>query len=100
MKEYTFLTIIATILAFILDFKLKTLLFKKKIFLIFWLVMLFFMILVNGYLTSRPIVLYNSNFNLGIRIFSIPVEDFLFGFSLIYFNLIIWEYSKKRCQKK
>ncbi|HEY9188335.1 MAG TPA: lycopene cyclase domain-containing protein [Bacteroidota bacterium] len=100
MKEYTFLTIISTFIAFLLDLKLKTFLFRKRSFAIFWLVMIIFMLIVNGYLTSRPIVLYNSDFNLGLRIFSIPVEDFLFGFSLIYFNLIIWEYSKKKCPKK
>lgn len=54
------------------------------------------MIIVNGYLTYRPIVIYNPSYYLNIRFFSIPVEDFLFGFSLIYFNLIIWEYFKQK----
>jgi lycopene cyclase domain-containing protein len=41
------------------------------------------MLIFNGYLTARPIVLYNSAYQLGWRIFTIPVEDFLYGYSLI-----------------
>lgn len=96
MKEYTLLVIISSIVVIILDFALKTKILAGKIFYIFWSIALVLMLIVNGYLTYRPIVIYNDGMNLGVRLFSIPVEDFLFGFSLILLNLIIWEYTGKR----
>ena len=41
------------------------------------------MLLFNGYLTARPVVLYNPHFQLDWRIFTIPVEDFFYGYSLL-----------------
>jgi lycopene cyclase domain-containing protein len=58
--------------------------------------MFIFILIINGYLTWRPIVIYGEAFYLGIRVFTIPVEDFLFGFSLITLNLIIWECFDKK----
>ncbi len=99
MKEYTLLSLAAVIAGLLIDWRLKTFVFRKRSFLIFWPIIFAFMLLVNGYLTWRPIVLYNSEFFMGARLFTIPYEDFFYGFSLIYFNLIIWEYGKKNEKK-
>ena len=40
-------------------------------------------IVVNGFLTGIPIVLYNDAENLAIRIGSIPLEDFFYSFSML-----------------
>lgn len=98
--EYTYLTLIFVIIIFILDMLLGTKLFCKKSFWIFWGVMAIMIFIINGYLTWRPIVTYNNFFNLNLRIFTIPVEDFFFGFSLLTFNLIIWEFTSKKWEKK
>ena len=49
--------------------------------------------LVNSVLTGsfidEPVVWYNNLENLGIRIFTVPVEDIGYAFSLILFNLIV-----------
>jgi lycopene cyclase domain-containing protein len=92
MKEYTILASLFVILTVILDLVLGTKLTTKKKFWAFWTVMFVLIIIVNSYLTWRPIVIYGNSFYLGIRLFTIPVEDFLFGFSLITFNIILWEY--------
>ncbi|MFO7998375.1 MAG: lycopene cyclase domain-containing protein [Bacteroidales bacterium] len=44
---------------------------------------------VNGVLTSLPVVRYNDMENLGVRLFSIPVEDtvYLMGMMLIVFTV-------------
>jgi lycopene cyclase domain-containing protein len=98
--EYTILAFTSAILVIILDFVLGTRLVLNKKFWVFWIVMFVLIFIVNGYLTWRPIVLYGDEFYLHIRLFTIPVEDFLFGFSLITSNIIIWEYFTARMEKK
>ncbi len=99
MKEYTLISVISVIAAIALDTVLKTKLILNKKFWVFWAVMFVLLFIVNGYLTWRPIVQYGETFLLGIRLFTIPVEDFLFGFSLITSNIIIWEFCTKRAEK-
>ena len=56
--------------------------------------------IVNGILTGSfietPIVSYNDLENLGIRLFTIPVEDIGYAFSMLFGNLMIFETLKKR----
>lgn len=92
MKEYTIIAATSVVLVLILDFRLNTGLFKKKLFYQFHGLILLVETLVNGYLTWRPIVLYGESFYLGIRIFTIPIEDYVFGFSLLTLNLILYEF--------
>lgn len=52
--------------------------------------------IVNGILTSIPIVNYNNAENLGIRVGTIPVEDHFYLLSLLLMNVAFFEYYKKR----
>lgn len=47
--------------------------------------------LVNGILTAWPVVLYNDNETLGLRIGTIPVEDSVYSFNLLLTNVLIYE---------
>lgn len=96
MKEYTIISVIFVILSLALDRILKTNLTSDKRFWIFWMIMVPVTFVINGYLTWRPVVMYGDEFFLGIRLFTIPVEDFLFGFSLITANIAIWEFITRR----
>lgn len=100
MITYTSLSILAVILVIILDFTLGTKLCKRKAFWNFWAILVVLLFIVNGYLTWRPIVIYNSNFITNFRLFTIPIEDFLYGFSLVTLNLIIWEKLTKPLSEK
>lgn len=102
MKEYTILAIVSVAVTIILDRVTGVNILRKKEFYLFLTAILFFKFLVNGYLTGERIVIYNPEFFIGKRIGSIPVEDFLFGFSMVTMALIFWEYFKKRqaCLKK
>jgi lycopene cyclase domain-containing protein len=58
--------------------------------------------IVNFLLTSPPIVWYNPEAIWGIRLTTIPLEDFFYSFSLLSFYLIayktfavIWEKKRK-----
>jgi len=95
MKEYSILVLISLFFTFILDNTLKTRILKKPIFWLFMFIIFLFKFLVNGYLTGSGTVIYNPNFFIGVRIGSIPLEDFLFGFSMVSMSIIIWEYFKK-----
>lgn len=65
----------------------------------FWIAMgicFMFMIPVDGWLTklSAPIVLYNPSQHTGLRFpWDIPIEDYLFGFSLMFAVLARWKAS-------
>jgi len=96
MKEYTVLALISVFLTFLLDLKTRVRVLKRPRYYIFLLAILLFKLLVNGYLTGKGIVLYNPDFFMGIRITTIPVEDFLFGFSMVTMAVILWEYYKKK----
>ena len=52
-------------------------------------------LITNGLLTGSfiedQVVWYNDNYNLGIRILTIPVEDVFYGMLLILLNIIIYE---------
>lgn len=62
-------------------------------FYITFLVILIPFLVVNGILTGSfiegEVVWYNNDENLGIRFFTIPIEDFAYGFSLILYNLLL-----------
>ena len=99
MKEYTLFAILSVFIALLLDKILRTKLFTNKKFWIFWAVMFVLIFIVNGYLTWRPIVLYGEGYYLGIRLFTIPVEDFVYGFSLITMNIALWEFFSRKFKK-
>ena len=97
-KWYTFVNFgISTILLLIVTTKNLELL--KRFYLTF-LVMLIPFFVVNGILTGSSIksevVWYNNAENLGIRLFTIPVEDVFYAFSLILLCLFIMKLNKKR----
>ncbi|MBP7216005.1 MAG: lycopene cyclase domain-containing protein [Candidatus Omnitrophica bacterium] len=96
MKEYTVLAIFSVLLTVIVDHYSKVKVLQKKKFYGFLLIILCFKLLVNGFLTGADIVIYNPLFFLGVRIGSIPVEDFIFGFSMVSLTIIYWEYFKAR----
>ncbi|MEX0894404.1 MAG: lycopene cyclase domain-containing protein [Balneolaceae bacterium] len=60
-------------------------------FLITFLIVKIPFFIVNGYLTSKPIVLYNNQENLGIRILTIPIEDVFYNFLLLLINVTLFE---------
>jgi len=52
--------------------------------------------LFKGILNSLPVVLYNNEYNLGIQIYGVPVEDFGYFFLLMLINITIFEYLRER----
>ena len=55
--------------------------------------------IVNGILTALPVVTYNNQENLGIRLGTIPVEDTMYMLLLLVMNTILFEFFKTRQQQ-
>ena len=43
---------------------------------------------------SEVVVLYDESVLLGIRIGNVPIENLLFGFALMYLNVLLFEIHK------
>jgi lycopene cyclase domain-containing protein len=66
---------------------------------IFWLsygLIFPFQLLTNRWLTSNHIVIYSPEQIIGVRFAGAPVEDLLFGFSMILLTLSFWEFYRAR----
>lgn len=53
--------------------------------------------ILTGGLTEEPVVIYNNAENLGIRIWTVPIEDSIYSMTLFLMNISIFE--KIRSQK-
>jgi len=93
-KSYTWikLSLAALMLVFVV---LKKFPFMGKFYRAY-LVSLIPFLIVNGILTSLPVVIYNDAENLGIRIFTIPVEDTMYSLLLLLINVVLFEFFKKK----
>ncbi|AZA92814.1 lycopene cyclase domain [Chryseobacterium nakagawai] len=97
-KIYTVITFASTAVSmFILYFILQSK-WLGKASLIYLLLMPGFF-LVNGILTGTgldsPVVNYNPKDFIGIRVLTIPVEDFVYGYEMILWNIYLFQKFKK-----
>lgn len=95
-KQYTGLVLIFLTVAIFLDYYLKTELVFQKRFYFYVFMIIVFTLLFNGYLTWRPVVLYGESYQIGFRIFTIPIEDFGYGLSLLFMCTSIYEKLKEK----
>jgi len=98
-KLYTIVTFFSLgILLLVLKYYVKINWLAKLVIIYPILIIPFF--IVNGLLTGsgldQPVVKYNNMENLGIRLFTIPVEDVFYGFELILLNIFLYEYFKTK----
>lgn len=52
--------------------------------------------IVNGFLTSIPVVIYNNNENLNFRVGTIPFEDHFYLMALLLMNVYLYELFKSK----
>lgn len=68
-------------------------------FYLTYLVSLVPFLLVNGVLTALPVVSYNPDHIIGIRIYTIPIEDAVYNLSLLLMVVSIYEYLIQKAKK-
>ena len=100
--NYTDIAVTAFLFSIVFDlYIIKSRLLTRAVFWTSYLIILFFQLITNWWLTSREIVMYDPDAIIGIRIASAPAEDLFFGFALVLSVMSLWIYwGKKGIQKK
>ena len=99
---YSDIAIVAFAIAVMVDlFVFKNSMLTRPAFWTSYAIILPFQFLTNWWLTSRKIVNYDEDAIMGLRFFSAPAEDVLFGFALILGVMGLWEFwGRKGYQRK
>lgn len=97
-RMYTFVTAVATTLSLIFFYFFAKVEWIGKASLVFTILMLGFLP-VNGVLTGTglesPIVNYNPDEFLNIRILTIPIEDAVYGYTQFLWNIYLFKHFRK-----
>ena len=89
---YGLLLVILLIAQFVLKLK-----FLSRFYLAY-LVSLIPFYIVNGLLTSIPVVMYNNEENMAFRVGTIPFEDHFYSMAMLLLNIMFFEYLRKRAK--
>lgn len=107
---YTAAAVLGVVVAVVLDLVMRTNLLRSKDFWTAYAIVLGFQLVVNGVLTGLGVVGYDGHAVLGSgsvvgerppfvghgRLVFAPVEDLLFGFSLVLQVLVWWDVLGRR----
>jgi lycopene cyclase domain-containing protein len=88
-KEYTFLAMLSVAISVLVAHKLVKDMFSSRLYWLYIALAFTFFFVFNYFLTSLPIVEYSSLATSGLRVTTIPVEDFMFNFSMLTLYLAI-----------
>jgi lycopene cyclase domain-containing protein len=98
---YTSLAVVGVLAALALDLAvLRTRLVQRRAFWTAYAIVVFFQLLTNGWLTGRDIVTYDPDAIVGWRLVFAPVEDLLFGFSLVLQTQAWWVWWGRRLTRR
>ena len=94
-RVYTLITfgLLAVVLLFA-EFIIKS--SRLSRFYLAYLVSLIPFYIVNGILTSIPIVMYNDAENMAFRVGTIPLEDHFYSMSMLLINILLFEYFRNK----
>lgn len=94
---YSDIAITAFAIAVMVDlFIFKTSMLTRAAFWTSYAIILPFQFLTNWWLTSRNIVMYDPDAIMGLKVFSAPAEDILFGFALILLVQARWVRANRK----
>jgi len=92
-RKYTLATFTLLIIIHLLAIYVFKIKWMAKFYIIYAFLLIPFFI-VNGLLTgtalSEPVVWYNNKEIIGLRVLTIPIEDFFYGMDLILINLLFY----------
>ena len=94
---YSEMALFSVLFALVFDlYIVRTQLLTKAIFWTSYAIIFPFQLITNYWLTHRNIVMYNQDAIIGRRLAGAPIEDLLFGFSLILSVLSMWVWTGRR----
>ena len=103
MPEYTLLAVLSVLVVVALErWRWRTGLFRQTRYWAALAIVVFFQVLVDGYLTKIPgtIVHYAPEQITGLRIgWDSPIEDFAFGFSMVTAVMARWTMLRTRADR-
>jgi lycopene cyclase domain-containing protein len=88
-REYTFLALLSVGMTLLFAQKLAAHLFSSRLYWSYIAVTFALFFAFNFLLTSLPIVEYSALATSGLRVTTIPVEDFMFNFSMLTLYLAV-----------
>ena len=97
-KVYSLITFALLLVILLLAqfvFKLR---FLSRFYLAY-LVSLIPFYIVNGLLTSIPVVMYNNEENMSFRVGTIPFEDHFYSMAMLLLNIMFFEYFRNRAKE-
>jgi lycopene cyclase domain-containing protein len=98
---YSDIALDAVLIAVIADlFILRTQMVTRGLFWLSYGLILPFQLLTNWWLTSKSIVMYTPAAIIGRRLAGAPIEDLLFGFSMILLTLAFWGYFSSKFSER
>jgi lycopene cyclase domain-containing protein len=94
---YSDIALDAVVVAVLVDlFVLRTAMLTRGIYWLTYGLIVPFQLITNWWLTSRNIVQYSPSEIIGRRLAGAPIEDLLFGFSMILLTLSLWDFFTQR----
>lgn len=100
MPLYPAMSIAAVVVVLVLELAvLRTGLLRQRAYWVSLVIVYFFMVLVDGWLTklSAPIVIYDPDAVSGWRpIWDILAEEYLYAWAMLTLVLICWEHAGRR----
>ncbi len=97
-QPYTQTVFLFTAAFFILCNWIYPQLIRSKVYWVYILLTFIPFLIINGILTSVPIVTYGAGAFSGIRISTIPLEDFFYSFSMLSFHVLVFRLALNRWQ--
>ena len=94
-RQYTFTVFIMTASVLMISYFYMPSFILSKLFILTILISLVPFFIVNYILTALPVVEYNPQAILGIKIFTIPLEDIFYSFTMISGWLMVYKWSEK-----
>ena len=94
MTNYLVLAISLGLVLILILVRVRASLPNTKVLFIIGCVLLLAMLIFDTYLTKLPIVMYNNSSILGIRIGTIPIEDFSYLIAAVLLVPALFEYFR------
>ena len=99
-QDYTIISLLSCALFFLISNYFYPNILKSRLYWFYIIISFVAFIIFNYLLTSTIIVFYNPAAIWGIRITTIPLEDFFYNFSMLSFYLMFYLYFKNKFIEK
>lgn len=90
-QDYTFTVLLFSALFLFISVNFFPRLLQSRNYYLFMIAVIIPFFVVNYILTSMPVVIYNQQAITGIRITTIPLEDFFYLFSMLSYYLLVYK---------